>query len=85
MNDIEQYEFDRLGYLVIPNFLTDAEVTSLSAAIDAAEEDALAQVGSPAGQNKRHMGSNTAIMPKRAISSAARAKKAIHPDHRRFL
>ena len=29
MNDVEQYEFDRLGYLVIPNFLTEAEVTSL--------------------------------------------------------
>jgi len=47
MNDIERYEFDRLGYLVIPNFLTAAEVTSLSTAVDAAEEDALAQVDRP--------------------------------------
>ncbi len=47
MNDIQKYEFDRLGYLVIPNFLTDAEVTSLAAAIDAAEEDALAQLDRP--------------------------------------
>ncbi len=47
MNDIEQYEFDRLGYLVIPSFLTDAEVTSLAAAVDAAEADALAQVDRP--------------------------------------
>ena len=47
MNDIEIYEFDRLGYLVIPNFLTEAEVTSLAAAIDAAEEDALAQADRP--------------------------------------
>ncbi|MDE2774664.1 MAG: phytanoyl-CoA dioxygenase family protein [Chloroflexota bacterium] len=47
MNDIEQYEFDRLGYLVIPSFLSDAEVSSLSAAIDAAEEDALAQLDRP--------------------------------------
>jgi len=47
MNNIEKYEFDRLGYLVIPNFLTDAEVRSLSTAVDAAEEDALAQVDRP--------------------------------------
>ena len=47
MNEIEKYEFDRLGYLVIRDFLTDAEVTSLSAALDAAEEDALAQVERP--------------------------------------
>lgn len=47
MNAIEKYEFDRLGYIIIPNILTDAEVTKLSAAIDAAEEDALAQVDRP--------------------------------------
>ena len=47
MNEIEKYEFDRLGYIVIPNFLTDAEVKSLAAAIDAAEEDALAQLDRP--------------------------------------
>ena len=47
MNKIEQYEFDRLGYIVIPNFLTDAEMTRLSAAIDALEEHALAQADRP--------------------------------------
>ncbi len=47
MNEIEKYEFDRLGYIVIPNFLTDAEVKSLAEAIDAAEEDALAQLDRP--------------------------------------
>ena len=47
MNNIEQYEFDRLGYLVIPNFLTAAEVTSLAVAIDALEEHALAQAHRP--------------------------------------
>ena len=47
MNKTEQYEFDRVGYIVIPNFLTDAEVRSLSTAVDAAEEDALAQVDRP--------------------------------------
>ena len=47
MNEIEQYEFDRLGYIVIPDLLTDAEVKSLSVAVDAAEEDALAQVDRP--------------------------------------
>ena len=47
MNEIETYEFDRLGYIVIPDFLTDEEVEGLSAAIDALEEDALAGVGRP--------------------------------------
>ncbi|MCY4070396.1 MAG: phytanoyl-CoA dioxygenase family protein [Chloroflexi bacterium] len=47
MNDFEKYEFDRLGYIVIPNILTDAQVASLSAAIDEAEEHALAQVDRP--------------------------------------
>jgi len=47
MNNIEQYEFDRLGYLVIPSFLTDTEVSSLAAAIDALEEHALAQAHRP--------------------------------------
>ena len=47
MNEIETYEFDRLGYIVIPDFLTDEEVEALSAAIDALEEDALAGVGRP--------------------------------------
>ncbi len=47
MNDFEKYEFDRLGYIVIPNLLTDAEVKRLSAAVNAAEEDAVAQVDRP--------------------------------------
>ena len=47
MNDIEKYEFDRQGYIVIPDLLTDAQVKSLSAAIDAVEEDALAHVDRP--------------------------------------
>jgi len=47
MNNIEEYEFDRLGYLVIPNFLRPAELTRLAAAVDAAEADALAQVERP--------------------------------------
>ena len=47
MNDIEKYEFDRLGYLIIRGFLNDAETRSLSDAVDAAEEDALAQLERP--------------------------------------
>ncbi len=47
MNDIEKYEFDRLGYIIIPELLTRAEVKRLSAGIDALEEDALAGVGRP--------------------------------------
>lgn len=47
MNEIEEYEFDRLGYLVLPGFLTDAEVARLAAAIDALEEHALDQADRP--------------------------------------
>lgn len=47
MNDIEKYEFDRQGYLVIPQMLTPAEVASLSAAIDALEVHALERLDQP--------------------------------------
>ena len=47
MNEIEQYEFDRLGYLVIPSMLTDDQVKSLSSACDALEEDAALHVDGP--------------------------------------
>ena len=38
MNDIEKYEFDRLGYLVIKAMLTPTEVATLAGAIDELEE-----------------------------------------------
>ena len=47
MNTVEQYEFDRLGYLVIPDLLTADQVKSLSGAIDALEDDAVAQLDRP--------------------------------------
>lgn len=47
MNDFEQYEFDRLGYLVIKEMLSEAEVASLSATIDELEEHALARIQAP--------------------------------------
>jgi Phytanoyl-CoA dioxygenase (PhyH) len=47
MNDIEKYEFDRQGYLVIPQMLTPAEVASLSAVIDALEVHALERLDQP--------------------------------------
>ena len=34
MNEIEQYEFDRRGYITIKNMLADAEVQSLRQAVD---------------------------------------------------
>ena len=40
MNEVELYEFDRQGYIIIEELLTPDEVASLSAAIDALEEDA---------------------------------------------
>ena len=47
MNNFEQYEFDRLGYLVIKNMLTPGEVRSLSRTVDALEEHAAARVALP--------------------------------------
>ena len=44
MNDIEKYEFDRQGYLVIPGLLTPKETKVLAEATDALEEHALAHV-----------------------------------------
>jgi ectoine hydroxylase-related dioxygenase (phytanoyl-CoA dioxygenase family) len=41
MNDIERYEFDRLGYLVIPQLISVDEAKSLAAAVDEVEEHAL--------------------------------------------
>ena len=43
MNEIERYEFDRVGYLTVPDILTDEQVRSLAAAIDAVEEEAVAR------------------------------------------
>ena len=47
MNDIERYEFDRLGYLVIRDMLDASQVRELSAAIDALEDHAEAQLSRP--------------------------------------
>ncbi|MCB0107895.1 MAG: phytanoyl-CoA dioxygenase family protein, partial [Caldilineaceae bacterium] len=47
MNEIEQYEFDRVGYLVIKEMLSAAEVATLAAAIDELEEHALARIQAP--------------------------------------
>lgn len=47
MNTVETYEFDRLGYLVIPDLLTADEVKRLAAAIDALEERATQQLQRP--------------------------------------
>ena len=42
MTEEEQYEFDRVGYIVIENMLADDEVASLKTAVDALEEHAAA-------------------------------------------
>ena len=41
MNDVEKYEFDRVGYLVIPGLLAPEAVAQLATAVDRLEEDAL--------------------------------------------
>ena len=43
MNEIELYEFDRVGYITIADFLTEDQVGSLAAAVDVLEEEAAAR------------------------------------------
>ena len=47
MNEIERYEFDRQGFVVIENMITPAQVASLAAAVDALEEHAVARLDAP--------------------------------------
>ena len=48
MNEIERYEFDRQGYLIIRNMLSESQTRDLSAAIDALEDRAEARLSRPA-------------------------------------
>jgi hypothetical protein len=47
MNEIEKYEFDRLGYIVIPGLLDATAVAQLAAAVDRLEQHALAHKDLP--------------------------------------
>lgn len=47
MTDIEKYEFDRLGYLVLPDLLKADEVRTLARVIDEVEAHALARSTQP--------------------------------------
>jgi len=47
MNNIEMYEFDRLGYLIIPQMLTPDNVKSMALAVDELEHHALENLSKP--------------------------------------
>ena len=47
MNEIEKYEFDRQGYLVIKQALTKAQAASMAVAIDELEDHALTHIQAP--------------------------------------
>lgn len=47
MNEIERYEFDRQGYLIIRDMLSKSQTRDLSAAIDALEDRAEVQLSRP--------------------------------------
>lgn len=47
MTDIEKYEFDRLGYLVLPGLLSSTAVAQLADAVDRLEQHALAHKDLP--------------------------------------
>ncbi|MEZ4705886.1 MAG: hypothetical protein R3A44_01690 [Caldilineaceae bacterium] len=75
MNEIEQYEFDRLGYIVIKEMLTAAEVAALAAAIDELEEHALARIQAP--PRKRRPGAMSITpTPSGAITPGGNGRRA---------
>ena len=47
MNEIEQYEFDRQGYIIIEDMLNAEQVASLAAVIDELEEHATSNLDQP--------------------------------------
>ena len=47
MNEIETFEFDRQGYIVIEKLLNETQVAALAEAVDELEEHALAHVTQP--------------------------------------
>ena len=47
MTEIEQYEFDRQGYIVIPEFLSASETARLADAVERLLEHAVSQVTLP--------------------------------------
>jgi hypothetical protein len=47
VDEVSLYEFDRLGYLVLPGLLSPSEVTSLVDAVDRLEQRALARIEDP--------------------------------------
>ena len=47
MNDIQRYEFDRQGYLVIEGMLSAGQVARLAEAVDSLEEHAVARIDAP--------------------------------------
>ena len=47
VNEIQRYEFDRQGLLVIENLLTPAQVATLAPAVEALEEHAVARLAAP--------------------------------------
>ena len=53
MNDFEKYEFDRLGYIVIPDFLNDDEVKQSLGGRQCRGRRRGRSSGSPAGQDQR--------------------------------
>lgn len=56
MNDIEKYEFDRLGYIVIKDLLTKAQAATLLDAINELEDHALARISSAPPRKKAAWG-----------------------------
>src|SRR5260221_1925407 len=47
MNNIEKYELDRVGYLVIRQMLTPGEIKSMAGAVDELEQHALENLSKP--------------------------------------
>ena len=50
MTDVERYDFDRLGYIIVRNFLTSSETEQLRGAVDRLEAHARARLPDGAAQ-----------------------------------
>ena len=84
MTEIEQYEFDRQGYIIIQNMLTDTEVQSLREAVGKLEKHALAHVDLPP-RKLSAWGAEYHANDEKGYYVQGSNTEEKNPDHRRFL
>ncbi len=84
MTDIEKYEFDRLGYLVLPGLLKPEEALILASVIDELEEHAAARVNQPP-RKKSVWGPDYHANPEKGYYVSGERQEGRTTDHRGFF